>query len=95
MTSRLPDPVEAEKWKVWAACFFTLITVAPYEIYFIFPINDRVEEIGRELEKGAGTEEEQKKELRELLGKWQWRNFGRVGLPVIVGVVGMLNIVKT
>jgi hypothetical protein len=94
LTSRLSDPVEAEKWKSWAALFLTLITVAPYEIYLIFPINDRVEEIGQELEKGTTRDKKAKRELKELLGKWQFRNFGRVLLPALVGVGGMWNITK-
>ncbi|KAF2832487.1 hypothetical protein CC86DRAFT_279941 [Ophiobolus disseminans] len=95
LTSRLPDPAEAEKWRNWAVLFCTLITIAPYEIYLIFPINDRVAEIGEELEKGAKEEGEVKKELKELLAKWQFRNFGRVAMPVFVGVAGMVNIIKT
>ena len=94
LTSRLPDSAEAEKWKNWAGLFCTLITVAPYEIYFIFPINDRVEEIGEELEKGVKVEEEVKKELKDLLAKWQFRNFGRVALPTLVGVGGILTLAK-
>lgn len=86
--------MEAEKWKSWAVLFFVLITIAPYEIYLIFPINDRVEEIGEELEKGTKSEEEVKRELKVLLEKWQFRNFGRVAVPALVGVGGMLNIVK-
>lgn len=95
LTSRLSDPVEAEKWKSWAGLFLTLITVAPYEIYLIFPINDRVEEIEEQLENGTKQDEQVKKELKELLAKWQFRNFGRVALPVLVGVGGMLNMIKT
>jgi hypothetical protein len=53
-----------------------------------------VEEIMEELEKGSKEEKETKKELKELLKKWQFRNFVRVTLPVLVGVAGMLNIVK-
>lgn len=69
-----------------------MITVAPYEVYLIFPINDRVEEIGEELDRDARKEEERKRELKELLKKWQFRNFGRVGMPALVGVMGMWNI---
>ena len=94
LTSRLSDPAEAEKWKNWAGLFCTLITVAPYEIYFIFPMNDRVEEIGEELEKGVRMEEDVKKELQDLLAKWQFRNFGRVALPALVGVAGIVNMDK-
>lgn len=68
--------------------------MAPYEIFYIFPINDRIEEIGEEIEKDKGREVELKKELQELLNKWQFRNFGRILSPLVVGVAGMLNIVK-
>jgi hypothetical protein len=94
LTSRLSDPVEAEKWKTWAALFVMLVTIAPYEIYLIFPINDRVEEIGVMMEREMEKEVEQKRELWGLLKQWQFRNFGRVGMPVLVGVLGMMNLVK-
>ena len=95
LTSRLSNPQEAEKWKNWAALFCTLIVVAPYEIYFIFPINYRVDDIKEELEKGSKEGDDVKKELKELLAKWQFRNFGRVVWPTLVGVGGMMSIVKT
>jgi hypothetical protein len=74
-----------------------LIGVAPYEIYFIFPINDRAEEIGRELDGGVEgkKEDELKRELKELLGMWQRRNFGRVVLPAVTGVVALVGGVGT
>ena len=97
LTSQLSDAVEAEKWKVWAGSFCFLILVAPYEIYFIFPINDRADEIGLELERGGVTEKKEgelKKELRVLLGMWQRRNFGRVGMPLVTGVVALAGVVR-
>jgi hypothetical protein len=94
LTSRLSDPVEAGKWKTWAVLLGMLGAIAPYEIYLIFPINDRVEEIGKEMEKRIGREVEQRLELQGLLKKWQSKNFVRVGVPVLVGVVGMMNLVK-
>jgi hypothetical protein len=95
LTSQLSEPVEAEKWKTWAALSGTLITIAPYEIYLIFPINDRVKEIGQEMERETSKEVEQRIELHELLKKWQFRNFGRVGTPALVGMLGMMNLVKS
>jgi hypothetical protein len=90
LTARLPDPVEAGKWSIWVGLFCLLVTIAPYEIYLIFPINDRVTEIGEALDKGKEREEEQKRELQSLLGKWAFRNWGRISMPVVVGVVGIV-----
>jgi hypothetical protein len=90
LTSRL----ESEEWKTWALLLCSLVIVAPYEIWFIFPINDRVEQIGRELGEGNKKEEDFRSELHALLNQWQARNFVRMGLPLCVGVVGMLNLSK-
>jgi hypothetical protein len=87
--------VEAQKWKTWAALFFVLLIIAPYEIYAIFPTNDRVAEMEKELAKGLIEEDAAKKELKVLLKRWQFRNFGRVGLPLIVGVGGIINLTQT
>jgi hypothetical protein len=94
LTSQLSNPREAKKWKTWAILFCVLIIIAPYEIYLIFPINDRVEEIGQEMAKGMGGEVYQMKELQKLLRMWQLRNIGRVVAPAVVGVIGFMNLVK-
>lgn len=88
-TSRLSDPVQADQWKAWLSLFAFLVPVAVWETVLIFPINDRVEEIGAELEKGR-EEDDAKKELQGLLKKWQTRNFARVAWPVLTGVGGIL-----
>jgi hypothetical protein len=93
LTWRLPDPVQAENWKLWATALAILVPVAPYEVYCIFPINDRVKEIGDELAKGS-NEKQAKQELQDLFKKWQFRNFGRVVIPLVAGVVGWLGVVK-
>jgi hypothetical protein len=46
------------------------------------------------MDRGVGKEDEQRRELQELLGKWQFRNFGRVRLPAFVGVAAMMNIIR-
>ena len=45
LTLRLPDPAQAEQWKTWALAVGIMVPVAPYEVYCIFPINDRVKEM--------------------------------------------------
>ena len=88
-----------------ALALAVLVPTAPYEVYFIFPINDRVEEIGRGMdrlnkdnEKEERTEreiEEINRELRALLASWGYRNWGRVGpclvAAMLVGTAGMLG----
>ena len=64
------------------------LPVAPYEIYFIFPINDRILEIGKVLgrtSKGKG-EQGVEKELATLLEMWRNRNWGRA-MPGLVASV--------
>jgi len=70
-----------------------LLPVAPYEIKFIFWINDRIEEMGTKWEKGADISTEEKIELRDLLDLWKRRNWGRVIIPLTTGVVGLLGLV--
>jgi hypothetical protein len=91
LTFQLPGE-ESETWKTWATALAILVPVAPYEVYFIFPINDRVKEIGRELSTGE-EEKSVKKELDALLRTWKIRNWGRVLAPLVAGVVGWMGVV--
>ncbi|KAF3007597.1 hypothetical protein E8E13_007763 [Curvularia kusanoi] len=93
LTSRLPRPEDAEQWKTWALALVVLIPVAPYEVYWIFPINDRVKEIGSAVS-GEGDEKEAKGELQVLFRRWQKLNFGRVGLPLAAGIVGWMGVAR-
>jgi hypothetical protein len=45
LKAQLPDASEAAEWKRWAVCLVILLPVAPYEIMFIFGINDRIAEM--------------------------------------------------
>lgn len=97
LVSRLQDFTEAQEWKTWATALAILVPVAPYEIYAIFPINDRIEEIRLELV-GKTAEDfstAQRVELGALLTKWQWRNWGRVPCPLVVGLVGLTSITRS
>ena len=96
-TVNAADSTEAQEWKTWAVALAILVPVAPYEIYAIFPINDRIDEIRLELEgkKAEDFSTAQKAELVELLTKWQWRNWGRVACPLVVGLVGLTSIARS
>jgi hypothetical protein len=93
LTSRLPDSAEAAQWKTWTLCIGILLPVAPYEVKFIFWINDRIEEMGEKWKKDVDVSAEEKSELRELLDTWKRRNWGRVLIPLATGVVGLLSLV--
>ena len=68
--------------------------MAPYEVYCIFWINDRVAEVGRELKAGNeikekgddGSQSAVDEELEELIGMWRRRNWGRAGPAFAAGV---------
>lgn len=92
LTSQLAGE-EGEKWRLWAMALAILVPVAPYEVYFIFPINDRVKEIDDDIN-GRGASEKVEKELKRLFRKWKVRNWGRVVMPLVAGVVGWLGVVK-
>ncbi|KAJ4991592.1 hypothetical protein SVAN01_02973 [Stagonosporopsis vannaccii] len=93
LTARLPLPLHAEAWKTWAVALAILVPVAPYEVYWIFPINDRVKEIGKEVEEGRDGERAGR-ELRGLFELWRLRNYGRVGIPLLAGLVGWMGVVR-
>jgi hypothetical protein len=60
----------------------------------IFPINDRIAEIGNVLEQ-AGEDEgdkEKRMELIELLRKWQRRNLVRAFGPLIAALIGLSSL---
>lgn len=96
LTSRLDDDEQAQKWKVWVAILGIFVPVAPYEIWAIFPINDRVNEWQQALQSGKGVDEDEiKAELGELLDKWQTRNLGRAAWPLATGVIALLSVTNT
>lgn len=76
------------KCTVYAIALVMLVPVAPYEIYLIFPINDRVAELGTKMEKeGTDDNEAIDKELIMLLRKWRFRNWGRAGPCLATGIL--------
>lgn len=60
-----------------------LVPAIPWEIFAIFPINDRMEELGKGFDDpksgddGTGNNEE----VNRLLVKWQGRHFWRIVAP--------------
>lgn len=73
-----------------------LIPLAPYEIYFIFPSNRRIDEIGEKLKTREKDEllEGEREEIDGLFTKWQWRNGVRFTVPVVAAVIGVLGMLS-
>lgn len=93
LTAIHPDPLVSADWTTWATMCCVLFAAAPYEIYFIFPINDAVMSLNRQVEKDKrALSNDQETELANNLNRWAFRNYGRVALPLIAGILGMCHI---
>ncbi|KAF2424444.1 hypothetical protein EJ08DRAFT_566817, partial [Tothia fuscella] len=89
LTYKSPNARIHAQWRFWATALGILLPLAPYEIYFIFPTNCRIIDIGKELRNrekdeldGGGSEE-----FESLLTKWQWRNGVRFVIPIMAAVI--------
>lgn len=93
LTAMHPDLEISADWSSWAMISGILVVAAPYEVYTIFPLNDRAKELKKQIEKDERSlTPSQEAEIRDLLTKWAFRNYGRVILPLCVGLLGMLKI---
>ena len=66
-----------------------LLPIGVIEINLIFPVNDRVAELGETLDGDASTENDAAvdKELTALFDKWQLRNWARAGPALSASVL--------
>lgn len=96
-----------QNWTHYVLALLPLVLLGPWEAYLIFPSNDRIAEIGRELErsddKAVGGEidvDARADEIQRLFESWQFWHVGRIVGPYIaVGVLaasgaGMLQRVR-
>lgn len=90
------NPTVQCRWRFWALALGILIPLAPYEIYFIFPSNYKITDLGRRLkaEKRDELRPEEKRELDNLLTKWQWRNGVRFTTPTIAAIIGLYGLLR-
>lgn len=87
-----PNPDISKGWTTWALMSGIMILAAPYEIFTIFPINDRAKTLKRQVEKERQPlSHAQELEVSHLITKWASRNFVRVLLPLVAGLIGLLN----
>ncbi|MCJ1252777.1 hypothetical protein MMC24_000583 [Lignoscripta atroalba] len=90
--SQHSDVALASKWRYYATSAALMVAIAPYEILYVFPVNDRIGELGERLQ-GESLEEKEEKELRALMLSWRRRNLGRVTLVFAAAAVGLWSVV--
>lgn len=94
LTSRHPNPDIARRWKYYGLAFACLASTGPYEDYFIFPINDKMAELGKKLEPTMNNFEGQKDaEVDLLLDKWTKRHVGRIMTTTSAFLIALWGVV--
>lgn len=93
LTHKSADAGIHAQWRFWATALAILLPVAPYEVYFIFPTNHHISDLGKKVRSGEKDElnGEQREEFEALLTKWQWRNGVRFATPILAAVIGGLG----
>lgn len=90
-----PERELTQHWTPYVLALLPLVLLGPWEAYLIFPSNDRIAEIGRELERsddkavdGEIDVDARADEIQRLLESWQFWHVGRIVGPYIaVGVL--------
>ncbi|KAF2759871.1 hypothetical protein EJ05DRAFT_312374 [Pseudovirgaria hyperparasitica] len=90
LVSQHPNPAIAAKWRIWAAALGIVAFAWPFERIAIFPVNDRVGEIGEEVKKG---DEGRVGEVDGLLKEWGVKNVFRAALPLSAAVTGLYSLI--
>ncbi|KAK3117987.1 hypothetical protein LTR53_000139 [Teratosphaeriaceae sp. CCFEE 6253] len=83
-------------WAYELLCFGLLIPIAVWEVYMIFPINDRVAELDKKMQGGGGgaLSKAEVAELTDLLNEWSTMHTVRWVLPGVAAVVSALALVR-
>ncbi|KAK0294908.1 hypothetical protein LTS00_006374 [Friedmanniomyces endolithicus] len=76
-------------WGHYLLCFVLLVPIAVWEIYMIFPINDRIADMDQQMMKGGSEalNAEQGRELGRLLDRWTKMHTVRFVLPGLAAIV--------
>ncbi|KAK1067297.1 hypothetical protein LTR74_006501 [Friedmanniomyces endolithicus] len=79
-------------WGHYLLCFVLLVPIAVWEVYMIFPINDRVAEMDQQMLKGGSgaLNAEQERELGRLLDRWTKMHTVRFVLPGLAALVSAI-----
>jgi hypothetical protein len=94
VTYYYPDPRVASAWTYHLASGLILVQTAWYEIYFVFPVNDKIIAM-RSIpggEDGAALPEEQQMRLAQLMLEWRKWHWGRVIMPLASALVAFVGI---
>lgn len=83
------EQVLAQEWTHYVAATLVLLVIAPWEIYLIFPINDRIAEYGKKLnaERQECFGDARDGEVRQLLADWQFWHVGRIVCPMAAALI--------
>lgn len=78
-----PNPTVATRWRYYGLAMACLVPAIPWEIFAIFPTNDRMKEIGEGFNSPgtAGSGKGENAEVDALLVKWQRRHVVRILAP--------------
>lgn len=75
-------------WKAWGTALCVLAPTLPYELFFIFPLNEKIKGMLAEMEQGdrkAGKDDSEK--LNGLFRKWRLLNIGRLTPPLVASII--------
>lgn len=75
-------------WKAWGTALCVLAPTLPYELMFVFPINEKIKGMLSEMEQGdrkAGSASGEK--LDGLFRKWRLLNIGRITPPLVASII--------
>jgi hypothetical protein len=87
---RHPDPEISSKWLYVFTATLVQIQAAWYEVVFVFPINDKLTDLEKKLEKKDEiADQEMRPEVLGLLEAWRMWHIGRIVIPFAAAVVGL------
>lgn len=83
------DPVVASKWWYCATALLVCMQAIWYEVVFIFPTNDTLVQMEKELSKTSNSEAGLKvrPEVLRLLERWRRRHFARIVIPFVAASI--------
>ncbi|KXJ85440.1 hypothetical protein Micbo1qcDRAFT_169436 [Microdochium bolleyi] len=84
-----PGPPLVQHWTHYLAATLVLLITAPWEVYLIFPTNDKITGYGRALDKERQGRFGDKRddEVQRLLTEWQFWHVGRIAFPMIATLI--------
>lgn len=93
-TSQQHDPTEAAAWRYYAAASFTLVQVAWWERWKVFPLDDEIVALKESKSDGKSSEQgwlddERLLKLWRAMDRWIVRHGVRATLPVVAALIAV------